>query len=158
MSPIRSFIPALCLSALPASALAGDHHGAGHHQAEEHEAAVRAAVMDYFEGGNAGDGERVASAFETEVGDMFIRRTGEDGTDRVSAMNLGEFASRFTAPIPFERQGEILEIRIVDDMMAFAHFSFTTPDRQFDDFFVLYRVNEAWRIVSKAYTVEPLQE
>lgn len=123
-----------------------------------HEAAIRAAVMDYFEGGNDGDGARVARAFQTEVGDMFIRRSGEDGADTVTAMNLGDFAGRFSAPIPFERTGEIEEIRIVDDAMAFVHFTFTTPDRQYDDFFTLYRMGEDWKIVSKAFTVEAIEE
>lgn len=124
----------------------------------DHEAAIRAAVMDYFEGGNDGDAARVARAFQTEVGDMFIRRTDEAGADSVTAMNLGDFAARFSNPIPFERSGEIEEIRIVDDQMAFVHFAFTTPDRQFDDFFVLYRLGEDWKIVSKAFTVEPIEE
>jgi hypothetical protein len=123
-----------------------------------HEAAVRAAVMDYFEGGNTGDSDRVARAFETEVGDMFIRRTNEAGADIVTTTNLGEFAGWFANPMPFERYGEIQDIRIVDDQMAFVHLAFTTPDRQFDDFFVLYRLGEDWKIVSKAYTVEPIEE
>ncbi len=123
-----------------------------------HEAAISAAIMDYFEGGNDGDGARVARAFETQVGDMFIRRSGEDGADTVTAMNLGDFAGRFSTPIPFERTGEIEEIRIVDDAMAFVHFTFTTPDRQYDDFFVLYRLGEDWKIVSKAFTVEAIEE
>ncbi len=138
--------------ALAAPAFADDHAHAGH------EAAVRAAVMDYFEGGSDGDRARIDRAFQTDVGEMFIRRTGEDGRDYVEAMNLGVFAERIARPSPVERSGEIVEIRIVDDAMAFAHFSFTTPDRQFDDFFVLYLINNEWKIVTKAFTVEALEE
>lgn len=117
---------------------------------------VRAAIMDYFEGGNAGDPDRMANAFATEIGALYVRRAGPEG-DELSSMTLGDFARRFENPIPFERDGVIEEIRIVDDSLAFAHFSFTTPDRQFDDFFLLYRIDGAWKIVSKAFTVEPLE-
>lgn len=130
--------------------------GAAQAQDADPEAAVRAAVMDYFEGGNAGDAARVANAFATEVGAMYVRRSGENG-DRLRAVNLGDFAARFQEPIPFEREGVIEEIRIVDDTMAFAHFNFTTPERQYDDFFLLYRIDGAWKIVSKAFTSEAVE-
>lgn len=120
------------------------------------DAAIRAAVMDYFEGGNDGQADRVARAFAGETGHMYVLRPGPDG-DGLEARNLGEFAQVFSRPIPYERSGEILHLNIVDDRMAFAHLRFTTPDREYDDFFLLYRVNGEWKIVSKAFTVEPLE-
>lgn len=138
------------------ASLALSAFGSAYAQDADPEAGVRAAVMDYFEGGNAGDAERVANAFATEVGAMYVRRSGQDG-DQLRAMNLGEFAARFQDPIPFEREGVIEEIRIVDDTMAFAHFNFTTPERQYDDFFLLYRIDGAWKIVSKAFTSEAVE-
>ena len=138
---------------VPALASHSNHHGE-----TDAEAGVRAAVMDYFEGGNDGDSARVANAFEGEHGNMVMRRTGPDGVDTVGTMNLGEFASRFSRPIPYSRAGEIVDVRIVDETMAFAHFSFTTPDRQYDDFFVLYLINDEWKIVTKTFTVEAIEE
>ena len=159
MSPLIRLSAALTGALLLcAPSLAQDAPGAEAPETNSHEAAIRAAVMDYFEGGNDGDSQRVAGAFETEVGDMFIRRPDETGADTVMAMNLGEFAARLSDPIPVERIGEIEEIRIADDRMAFVHFAFTTPDRQYDDFFVLYRLGDDWKIVSKAFTVEPVEE
>ena len=73
-------------------------------------------------------------------------------------MNPGAFAARLTDPIPVERVGEIEDIRIVDHQMAFVHFAFTTPERQYDDVFVLYLLGEDWKIVSKAFTVDPVEE
>lgn len=119
---------------------------------DDHEAAVRAAVMAYFEAGNIGDPDLAAQAFETENGVMFIRRSTEDG-DEVIPRNLGDFAARFTRPME-GREGEIVEVKLINDEMAFAHFVFTMPDRTFNDFFLLYRLNDEWKIVGKAYTME----
>ncbi|MCP2678035.1 nuclear transport factor 2 family protein [Maricaulaceae bacterium NA33B04] len=143
---------ALALST-PAFAGHADHPGES-----AAESGVRAAVMNYFETGNQGDPTLAERAFQTDVGDMFIRRTDEAGNDAVVAMNLGDFANRMTRPSPVERNGEILNIRILDETMAFAHFSFTAGERQFDDFFLLYLINDEWKIVSKAYTLEAIEE
>lgn len=118
----------------------------------DHEAGVRQAVLDYFEAGNIGDPDLARQAFETENGVMFVRRDSQEG-DAVIPRNLGDFADRFTRPQE-GREGEIVEIKIVNDEMAFAHFLFTTSDHTFNDFFLLYRLNDEWKIVSKAYTME----
>jgi len=118
----------------------------------DHEAEVRAAVLAYFEAGNTGDPDLAREAFETENGVMFIQRPGEDG-DQIQTMNLGDFADRFTRAQE-GREGEIIEVKLINDEMAFAHFLFTTPDRTFNDFFLLYRLDDEWKIVSKAFTVE----
>lgn len=121
-------------------------------QETDHEAAVRQAVMDYFEAGNTGNPDLARQAFETENGIMFIQRSGDEG-DRVETMNLGDFAARFTRAQE-GREGEVVEVKLINDEMAFAHFLFTTPDRTFNDFFLLYRLDEEWKIVSKAFTME----
>ncbi|TGY90358.1 hypothetical protein E5163_04340 [Marinicauda algicola] len=115
------------------------------------EAAITETVMDYFIGGNEGDAARVRSAFAAENGAMYVRRVDEAGNASLEVVNLGEFAARFSSPIPVERTGEIVEITVIDDAMAFAHFRFTTPTREFDDFFLLYELDGEWTIVSKAF-------
>ena len=118
----------------------------------DHEAGVRAAVIAYFEAGNTGDPDLARQAFETENGVMFIQRSGEEG-DQIATMNLGDFADRFTRA-QSGREGEIIDVKLVNDEMAFAHFLFTTPDRTYNDFFLLYRLDDEWKIVSKAFTME----
>jgi len=121
-------------------------------EGDDAEAGVRAAVMAYFEAGNIGSPDLAREAFETENGVMFIQRSGDEG-DMIRTMNLGDFADRFTRGQE-GREGEILEVNIINDEMAFAHFLFTTPDRTFNDFFLLYNLNGEWKIVSKAFTME----
>lgn len=121
------------------------------------EEAVRETVLHYFEGGNTGSPDRVAQAFDTENGHFYVRRS-TDGEDTISAWPLGEFASVFSNAPPYERAGEFAEIRIVDDSMAFVHFIITMPGREFDDFFLLYKVEGDWRIVSKTASLELLEE
>jgi len=125
--------------------------------AQSDEDAVRAAVLDYFEGGNNGEPDRVAQGFDTENGHFYLRRSGEDG-DTVRAWPLGEFAQVFTSAPPYERVGEFADIRIVDDRMAFVHFIITMPGREFDDFFLLYEINDEWKIVSKAASLEVFED
>lgn len=141
----------LLLAALPALALCPAA------VAQTDEDGVRAAVLHYFEGGNTGDPDRVAQGFETEQGHFYMRRSDEHG-DHVAARNLGEFAQVFTNAPPYERMGRFEDIRIADERMAFVHFVITMPGREFDDFFLLYKLDEEWKIVSKAASLEMLEE
>lgn len=125
--------------------------------AQSDEDAIRAAVLNYFEGGNTGDPDRVAQGFDTENGHFYLRRSDEAG-DSIRAWPLGEFAQVFTNAPPYERVGEFADIQIVDDRMAFVHFIITMPGREFDDFFLLYEINDEWKIVSKAASLEVFED
>lgn len=41
--------------------------------------------------------------------------------------------------------------------MGVVHVAFTPPQRPYDDVVVLYRPGRDWKIVSKAFTVEPVE-
>jgi len=125
--------------------------------AQTDEDGVRTAVLHYFEGGNTGDPDRVAQGFETDQGHFYMRRSDESG-DHVAARNLGEFAQVFTNAPPYERVGRFEDIRIADERMAFVHFVITMPGREFDDFFLLYKIGDEWKIVSKTASLEMLEE
>ena len=130
-------LPALILAAPAAAQSQADIDG------------VRAAVMAYVEAGDTGTPERAFEAFETETGTMFVRRPGDEETpDHVTTMALADLAARYTRASG-DRGAIIRDIRIVEGVMAFAHVSMAWDDRELDDMFLLYKLEDEWKIVAK---------
>ncbi len=114
-------------------------------------AGVTEAVMAYVEAGNTGNPDLARQAFETETGVMFIRRPGDDDQpDHVDPVNLGAFADGFTRAAG-ERHVEIRDIRIIEGEMAWAHIYMTWGEREVDDMFLLYKLEDEWKIVAKSF-------
>lgn len=119
----------------------------------DHEAEIRDVVADYFWGRQNGDQVRLERAFELENGHFkFVRR---DETDSLVSMTLGDFAARMDASIPTPNEGRIMMMDIVDEQMAFVKLELAGTNRTFIDYFILYRIDGAWRIVNKTAAVFP---
>jgi hypothetical protein len=115
------------------------------------EDAVREALQPYLDGHATGRGDVMAPAF------------GDDA--RLSAVMRGQLVVRDArdylagmpgqpAPDEAERRRWIESVDVAGDM-AVAKIILDYPQVRFVDYMVLHRVDGAWKIVHKAYQVEP---
>lgn len=106
--------------------------------AEHHEdadkAAIKAAVFDYFHGQGEASAERLNNAFAGDHATMVGVTKGEEGEDVIrSWKDMNEVLANWAAnknPPGGDRDGEILDVSIVDGRLATALFRST--DRFYD--------------------------
>ncbi len=114
--------------------------------------AIKARVMDYFHGQGEASSERLNRAFAAEHATMVGVMKQDDGTESLRSWKdmgeiLADWASREDPP-GTERDGEIIEMEMVDGRLAVVLFRYT--DR-FYDALTLAKVNGQWKIVGKAF-------
>jgi hypothetical protein len=113
---------------------------------------VRERVADYFLGGQDGDQERLARAFDLDNGHMKFVTTNDDGEEVIAVVTLADFRARMNRPTPVDRTGRILALDIVDEKMAWVKFQIVYPDgAQFIDYLLMYKRNGDWSIVNKMF-------
>ncbi|MGB6319806.1 MAG: nuclear transport factor 2 family protein [Litorimonas sp.] len=113
-------------------------------------AAIEARVLDYFDGQGFADAERLDRAF-SDSATMYGVVIADDGTE--SIRHWPDFQDILkgwgTNGTPAgARDGEILDISVVDDRIATVHFRYT--DR-FYDALTLVKVNGEWVIAAKVF-------
>jgi hypothetical protein len=137
------FIAALSLLAavapLPAAAQSSD------------EQAVRAAIEQYFRGHATGDGVEMRKAFlpgahvEGIRNGQFVSWTAE------------EYSSRFTGKPAADERTRVRRIDSIDvsGTAAMARATLVHGATTFTDYFVLLKVEGAWKIANKVYSSRP---
>lgn len=135
---------ALSLAAAPALAGQADDPQIWGEAAQGDAEAIRAAVMDYFEGQGEHSRERLERAFDPAAAMTYLR----DGA--VTATPIPDIIDRWSEGEPdgAARDSEILEMDIVDGRMASVLFD---SDGRFYDQLTLLKVGGEWKIVAKVF-------
>lgn len=116
------------------------------------EAGIRAAVFDYFNGQTVSSAEQLNRAFVADNATMVGLMRAQDGTESLRTWrDMNEVITNWSAnpnPSAPARDGEILDMHIVDGRIATVLFRSTT---QFYDALTLFKIDGQWRIVAKAF-------
>ncbi|MDP2561608.1 nuclear transport factor 2 family protein [Psychrobium sp. 1_MG-2023] len=117
----------------------------------EHQAVIDTAY-NYFNGAANGDQKQLQQAFDTAFGDVKMIRIDKDsGQEIIRTVPLKEFAGFFKKATKDTWQAKILSVDIVDNKMAMVKLDFETPKTHYVDYLVMYKRNDAWRIVNKTF-------
>lgn len=114
--------------------------------------AIRAAVLNYFHGQGAHDRQRLRQAFARDNATMVSVMPNQQGVDTVRTFHdMNEMIDTWvgaSAPPDPNRDGEILEVHILDGRIATVFFRYT---RQWYDALTLTKINGEWKIVSRVF-------
>ncbi|MEC4090747.1 MULTISPECIES: nuclear transport factor 2 family protein [Pseudoalteromonas] len=120
----------------------------------EYQAVVDTAYT-YFNGAAKGDQTLLAKAFDLEFGHIkMIRVDKETQQETVRVISLKEFAGYFKEATKDKWEANILSVDIVDDKMAMVKLDFHTPKTHYIDYLVMYKRQNAWRIVTKTFVAK----
>lgn len=150
MPMMRAVLMAMSLSAL---SMTGGAKAADH---ESDEAAIKAVVMDYFDGQGTADRERLLRAFAEDEATMvgvLPRREGE-GVEVRAWKDMREVLENWASaknPPGAGRPHEFLDVHVTDGRIATVHFRYA--DR-FYDALTLAKIDDEWTIIAKAFTTQ----
>lgn len=116
------------------------------------EVAITAAVLDYFHGQGQGSAERLNRAFAVEHAVMVGVMRAPDGAQSLrSWKDMREPIANWSKtpnPTAPDRDGEILDMHVVDNRIATVMFRST--DR-FYDALTLVKIDGQWKIAAKVF-------
>ncbi len=120
--------------------------------ADADKTAITAAVMDYFHGVGEASEERLSRAFAADHTTMVVVRKNFVGSEVIrSWKDMNEVISNWASnnnPPGGDRDGEILDMHVVDGRIATVLFRYTD---QYYDALTLAKVNGQWKIIAKAF-------
>jgi len=113
---------------------------------------IRAAVFDYFHGQGEHSRERLERAFDAENAVMISVQPSQQGEDTVRTYrDMGDVIDNWVdspAPPNGARDGEIVEVHILDGRLASVFFRY---EARYYDAITLAKINGIWKIVSKVF-------
>jgi hypothetical protein len=113
---------------------------------------IRAAVFDYFHGQGEHSRERLERAFAGDYATMVSVIPSQAGPETVRTFrNMNDVIDNWVAspnPANGARDGEILEIHVLDGRIATVFFRY--EDRYYDAL-TLAKINGQWKIIAKAF-------
>ncbi len=112
------------------------------------EAAVKAAVLDYFQGQGQASADRLNKAFAEDVAVMVSPAREGPGFQRREMSEIIPAWASNSNPIGERSDYSFLSVEIVDDRLATV--TFRSTDR-FYDALTLIKHSGEWQIVAKAY-------
>lgn len=113
---------------------------------------IRRVVEDYIVGWREGDSEILSRVFELDHGYVIWVTTDEAGASTVDSMTFRDIVARGKAAGPaYGSRVEILAIDVTDDAVATAELEIAFAGGTYVDHLTLYRVGDAWKIVTKAF-------
>jgi hypothetical protein len=117
------------------------------------ETAVRDAINQYFKGHSTGRSDEMAAAFLPSAHIEGIR----DGV--FTSWTAGEYSGRFSGrPAPDEaNRKRMIDYVAVSGTAAMAGATLVHGATTFTDYFVLLKVNGAWKIANKVYSSRPTE-
>lgn len=114
------------------------------------QAGIRATIGSYFEGHATGDAAHMRKAFLPTAHIEGVR----DG--QFTSWTLDEYCALFDGEPPADESERIRKIDLIDvsGNAAIARATLTHPDAVITDYFVLLKVDGAWRIANKVYAFQ----
>lgn len=113
--------------------------------------AVVDVVMRYVTGWREGDTEALADVFALTDG-VVLWTSGNDGAAQLNGMTFQQIVDRGRRPNPsYGLETTIEEIDVVDGKLAVARVHISRSGGSYTDVFVLYKLEQGWRIVTKTY-------
>ncbi|MEM9013548.1 MAG: nuclear transport factor 2 family protein [Pseudomonadota bacterium] len=120
--------------------------------AVEDVAAIESAITDYFDGIGAADAERLNRAFAADKAAMVGVVKHDDGAREVMAFpDMTQVIAGWAGdpdPEGLGRDGEILEMKVVDGQIAMVMFRYKD---EYYDVLTLVKVDDVWKIVTKTF-------
>ncbi|WND03845.1 nuclear transport factor 2 family protein [Temperatibacter marinus] len=120
---------------------------------KEYQAVIETAY-NYFKGAARGDQKLLSKAFDQDFGHVkMLVVDKETGEETIRTVSLKEFSTYFKGT---EKKWEanILSVDIVDNKMAIVKMDFHTPSTHYVDYLVMYKRQNAWRIITKTFTAK----
>lgn len=117
------------------------------------ESHIREMLLDYIEGRNGGDKERLKRAFHPTAALKFV----QPDTKSLGVWSLEEYLKRLEPGKKQNCTGVISDIRIFNDA-AQATVVLTYPATRFYDYMSLLKIDGKWLIVDKIFSRKPLKE
>ncbi len=115
-------------------------------------AAIETAVEDYFDGIGAADEERLNRAFAADKAAMVGVVKNEDGSRELMAFpDMEKVIANWAGdpdPEGTGRDGEILDMKIVDGRIAMVMFRYKD---EYYDVLTLVKVDGVWKIATKTF-------
>jgi hypothetical protein len=130
------------LTAVPAGSLA----------AQDSEAEVRATVAAFEAAWKAGDVESLRALTAPQGVVVWISGEGPEAT--VDSMIFESLLENRRPQEVYELEG-ILSLKVVDDRMADVDVEIRSQNGRYRDHYVLYRLPQGWRIVTKTFAYFP---
>ncbi len=113
---------------------------------------IRAAVFDYFHGQGEHSRERLERAFAADNAVMISVQPNQQGVDTVRTFrDMGDVITTWVespSPANGARDGEILEVHILDGRLATVFFRY---EARYYDAITLAKINGVWKIVAKTF-------
>lgn len=126
-------------------------------QAEEtsDEAAIRHVVSEYIAGWRDGDVERLAKVFVLDHGHI-IWRASDDAGEVIGSVTFGEALERRKTNPGYGMPYRIESLDVIDGVLAVVKFNVERAGKgSYIDYFTLYKINDEWKIVVKAFASRP---
>lgn len=113
--------------------------------------AVANVVMNYVTGWREGDAEALAEVFALNDG-VVLWTSGDDEAAQLNGMTFQQILDRGRRPNPsYGLETTIEEIDVVDGKLAVARVHISRAGGSYTDIFLLYKLEQGWRIVTKTY-------
>ena len=117
------------------------------------ESQIRTTLLNYIEGRNDGDLERLKRAFHPGAALKFV----QPGNGAMGEWSLEEYLARLEPGKKQNCSGEITDIRIFSDA-AQATVVLTYPNMRFHDYMSLLKIDGQWLIVDKIFARKTAEE
>ncbi|MEO9893678.1 nuclear transport factor 2 family protein [Aurantibacter sp.] len=121
-------------------------------QSEENE--IRQALQLYIDGSSYNDPEKISEPFYEDV-QMFLSKKDQP----IYILSISEYASLFEKREKGKFNGRVGKILFVDQendiALAKAEILITEENLRFIDMFILKKLEDGWKIISKAATLMP---
>ncbi|MEL7489836.1 MAG: nuclear transport factor 2 family protein [Pseudomonadota bacterium] len=115
-------------------------------------AAIEAAIQDYFDGIGAADAERLNRAFAADKAAMVGVVKHQNGArELMKFADMEQVIANWAGdpnPEGVGRDGEILDVKIVDGQIAMVMFRYKD---EYYDVLTLVKIDGAWKIATKTF-------
>jgi len=115
------------------------------------EAEVRETVDLYFKGAVTGEASYFEEAFDLENGDLKSVWGNDADGYAIRTIPIRDAIAGWTRSPDPESEGQILDVKMVDDKLAHVTLEIFYKGRDYVDVLALYKVGDDWKIVNKTY-------
>lgn len=118
---------------------------------------VRKVVQQHFDGIVNADLKQLQAAWDCKVGTISFVTRGDDGEEVVRTAPIRESFKLWTAEKLRGTQGTIQSVDIVHEKMALVKAKITWNRQVYEDYLVLLKTGDKWKLVSKTYTSQQVR-
>lgn len=118
----------------------------------EDEKAIRKTVQNYYSGVVTANIDKLKDSWAMKGGHVKYVDQDKDKKDIVKTIPISLAAKSWTQSPADRASADVKMLDIVENKMAMVKLEFKYNDHTFMDYLTLYKLNDQWKIVHKAYT------